>query len=113
MEKGHAYTHAAGPDVPSTMDGISMLSNEPREPCCSSSLRDVGVPTWASLRTERYQCTEYHDDQGAVDFWEYYSTADDPHHLRNLFLDVEVPDEGALREALEELRTCAGVDRRR
>jgi arylsulfatase A-like enzyme len=69
------------------------------------------VPTWASLRTKRYQYIEYYRPDGRRSFREYYDLVRDPWQLRNLLHDGNPgnnPNLRSLRDRLARDRRCAG-----
>ena len=41
---------------------------------CSSTRRESWIPTWASLRTNKYQYIEYYGEGGGADLREYYNS---------------------------------------
>jgi arylsulfatase A-like enzyme len=72
----------------------------------------VWQPTYASLRTRKWQFIEYHDAHGNVEFREYYDLRRDPLQHENLLADDvpgNDPDVPALHRRLESLRGCAGA----
>jgi arylsulfatase A-like enzyme len=71
------------------------------------------VPTWAALRTKRFQYVEYYDRSGARTFREYYNLMRDPWELRNLFRDGNPANNPAgkpLNAVLTRDRRCAGTN---
>ena len=72
-----------------------------------------GIPSWASTRTKTYQYTEYYDENGQVEFKEYYDLASDPWQLENYYHDLDpLNDPGPLQdqawsEQLADDRDCA------
>ena len=73
--------------------------------------RVTRIPTWASLRTRRYQYVEYYRD-GKRFFREYYDLLRDPWQLRNLLRDgirANDPEVAALSRQLRRDRRCAGT----
>jgi arylsulfatase A-like enzyme len=102
---------APDPDKP-PLDGRSLLSSERRTRLLLEYKREVSVPTWASLRTRRYQYIEYYDAEGRRFFREYYDLARDPWQLRNLLHDGNLendPDIEPLAAQLRRDRVCAGT----
>ena len=69
------------------------------------------VPTWASLRTRRFQYVEYYRQDGRRFFREYYNLVHDRWQLRNLLADRTTsndPNVSALQAQLRRDRRCAG-----
>jgi arylsulfatase A-like enzyme len=106
---------AAGvtPDPAIPMDGHSLLRPWTRHQLLLEFWRGAGsaAPPWVSIRTSRYQYTEYYNPDGTVGFREYY-TANDPYQLRNLLHDGvpgNNPNVPALHERLASARACAGA----
>ena len=94
-----------------TTDGRSLLSRQRRSRILLEFRRDSGVPTWASLRTRRYQYVEYYAANGNRTFGEYYDLVRDPWQLRNLLRDgtaANDPPLRAVRGMLQRLRRCSG-----
>jgi arylsulfatase A-like enzyme len=74
--------------------------------------RNRQVPTWAGLRTRRFQYVDYYDSAGAVTFRECYNLRRDPWQLRNLFRDGNAtnnPGARPLHALLRRDRRCAGT----
>ena len=111
---------AASVDLPRdpVMDGTSLLADDPGALALVEHWRNNQVrtaPTWASLRTTRYQYIEYYDrDEDTIIFSEYYDLTDDPFQLVNLLGDDDATNDPSPRlverlgDRLEALRTCAG-----
>jgi arylsulfatase A-like enzyme len=93
------------------LDGRSILSAEPRTRIVLEYWRETWIPTWASIRTKRYQYVEYYKDDGTRFFREYYNLARDPWQLRNLLRDANPagPDVSALAAQLRHDRVCVGT----
>lgn len=71
-------------------------------------------PTWASIRTSKYQYIENYadDDESAPTFVEYYDLVHDPFQLHNLLDDGDRgndPDVAELSSLLARDRVCAGT----
>jgi arylsulfatase A-like enzyme len=97
------------------LDGRSVLTEETRPRILLEFRRDRSIPTWASIRTTRYQYVEYYKD-GRRFFREYYNLVRDPWQLRNLLRDgkrANDPDVGRLSRRLRHDRRCAGTLGRR
>jgi arylsulfatase A-like enzyme len=97
----------AGPPL----DGRSVLSGATRRRLLLEFWRVRGTPTWASLRTRRYQYVEYFR-KGRRVFREYYDLVRDPWQLRNLLNDGDPgndPDVAAISRQLRDDRLCAGT----
>jgi arylsulfatase A-like enzyme len=93
------------------LDGHSLLSSERRTRIVLEYQRDTPrVPSWASIRTRRYQYIEYYRN-GRRFFREYYDLRRDPWQLRNLFRDGNPanPDVAAIAARLQRDRRCAGT----
>lgn len=113
---------AAGvlPDVRNVVDGRSLLEDRARDRFLLEHWNDglpitndpeSDVPAWASLRTTDYQYTEYYDDDGKIEFREYYDLREDPWQLVNLLDDGDPtndPDTTALAAQLKVDRSCKG-----
>jgi arylsulfatase A-like enzyme len=108
---------AAGLDVDSRtppLDGRSLLSGERRRRIVLEYWRgrhSPSIPTWASLRTRKYQYVEYYR-HGKRFFREYYNLVRDPWQLRNLIHDGDLrnnPDVDALSRLLRHDRRCKGT----
>jgi arylsulfatase A-like enzyme len=94
------------------LDGRSLLSREKRTRIVLEYWRGRAVPTWASLRTRRYQYIEYYTDSNRRFFREYYDLARDPWQLRNLLRDgnrANNPNVRALSRQLRHDRRCVGT----
>jgi arylsulfatase A-like enzyme len=94
-----------------TIDGRSLLSGQRRRRILLEYWHDVGVPTWASLRTPRLQYVEYYAPTGRRTFGEYYDLARDRWQLRNLLHDgtpANDPPLTSVSRTLQRLRLCAG-----
>jgi len=94
------------------LDGRSLLSGERRGHIVLEH-RGGGrvVPSWASLRTRRFQYVEYYRN-GRTFFREYYDLARDPWQLRNLLHDgnrANDPDVATFAEQLRRDRRCEGT----
>ena len=105
---------AAGvaPDPAVPMDGRSLLQPSTPRTMLLEYWRGGGggAPPWASIRTARYQYTEYYAPDGSVSFREYYPVGD-RFQLRNLLHDgvrADNPDVEALHERLLAARACRG-----
>lgn len=95
------------PDAP--MDGHSLLTTQKRTRILLEFWNEVNIPTWASLRTLRYQYIEYYRGDGTTGFREYYDLDDDPWQLVNLLRDgdhTNDPDTTRLRARLRADRGC-------
>jgi arylsulfatase A-like enzyme len=103
---------AAGPDV--AMDGKSLLdAGWTRR---AIELEDWGYlrtsRPWASIRSLRYQYTEYYGKRGNIKFREYYNLRSDPAELHNLLHDGKrgnAPNVARLHRLLGRDRTCRGA----
>lgn len=100
-------------------DGRNFLGPKPRRRAFfeywNDSANNQWLPSWASLRTARYQYTEYYSREKPrrVTFREYYDMRRDPYQLRNLFRDGRPgndPDYSRLTRILREQRKCVGSD---
>lgn len=94
-------------------DGRSVLSSGRRTRLVLEYWRERGmrIPTWASLRTRRFQYVEYYQD-GRTAFREYYNLVRDPWQLRNLFHDgnrANDPDVATIAAQLRRDRRCEGT----
>ena len=93
------------------LDGRSLLSGEGRTRIVLEYWRGSWIPTWASLRTRRYQYVEYYRD-GKPFFREYYDVVRDPWQLRNLLRDGNTANDPAVAPLSRQLRRdrrCAGT----
>jgi arylsulfatase A-like enzyme len=101
-----------GPDpAQPPLDGRSLLSGVRRTRIVLEYWRETWIPTWASLRTRRYQYVEYYRE-GRRFFREYYNLVRDPWQLRNLLHDgnpANNPDLARLSTQLRRHRGCAGT----
>lgn len=71
-----------------TMDGRSLLGSWNRSKLFLEQWKTTSqVPTWKSLRSKRWQYTEYFDSNEKLTFREYYNLRKDPWQLRNLLMD--------------------------
>jgi arylsulfatase A-like enzyme len=94
-----------------SIDGHSLLSRHRRNRILLEFWRESRVPTWASVRTRRYQYVEYYGVNGGRTFSEYYDLVRDPWQLRNLLRDgtaANDPSLTAVRRTLQRLRRCSG-----
>ena len=103
---------APDPDKP-PLDGRSLLSPGGRARILLEYWKEAGqpIPTWASVRTKRYQYVEYYRGSRRI-FREYYNLKNDPWQLRNLLADAKRkndPDVGMLRALLARDRKCIGT----
>ena len=93
------------------MDGHSLLTPWTRNELLLEFWKGGGdAPPWASIRTTRYQYTEYYRSDGSVSFREYYK-ASDPYQLRNLLHDGvsgNNPNVAVVRARLAAARACEG-----
>jgi arylsulfatase A-like enzyme len=102
---------AAGTGLPN-MDGRSLLHPWDRREMLLEFWRGGGggAPPWVSVRTARWQYTEYYH-RGAVSFREFYPTRD-VYQLQNRLHDgnpANNPDVAALHARLDAVRSCAGT----
>ncbi len=88
--------------------------SDPNGGSCYQPHREI--PTWASMRTERYQYIEWYETDNTtlqtVNGREYYDLTTDPWQLQNLLADgnpANDPDVNALSTRLREMRTCTGT----
>ena len=103
--------HRPDPAKP-PLDGRSLLDSGRRGRMLLEYWKEPGrpIPTWASLRTRRFQYVEYYRDGRRV-FREYYNLLRDPWQLRNLLADgvpSNDPRIGDLQAKLRQDRTCFG-----
>jgi arylsulfatase A-like enzyme len=94
------------------LDGHSILSGERRRRIVLEYWREYWIPTWASLRTRRYQYVQYYSKEGRRFFREYYNLVRDPWQLRSLLHDGKPgnnPDVAALSARLQHDRRCRGT----
>ena len=99
------------------LDGRSLLGPGRRSRILLEYWKERGqpIPTWASLRTRRYQYIEYYRSDGRRSFREYYNLVRDRWQLRNLLGDATAandPDVRRLHARLMRDRRCAGRDAR-
>jgi arylsulfatase A-like enzyme len=102
---------AADPAKPPA-DGRSLVSSERRTRIVLEYWRGRAIPTWASLRTRRYQYIEYYTRRGRRFFREYYNLRRDPWQLRNLLHDgspANNPEVARLARQLRHDRRCKGT----
>ena len=109
---------AAGVDTGAiTLDGHSIFS-ESRDTFYMEYFLDAQsnggrIGDWASLRTDKYQYTEWYDSDGSGDvvFREYYDMVNDPYQLENLYENGDQsddPDYTKLSAQLLDARQCSG-----
>jgi arylsulfatase A-like enzyme len=93
------------------LDGRSILDPWERDRILLEYWIERTLPTWASLRTNAFQYTEYYANDGTTPtFREYYNLARDPWQLRNLLHDgtpANNPDVALLSAQLRQDRRCA------
>jgi arylsulfatase A-like enzyme len=98
------------------MDGRSLLSPSSRRQLLLEYWGpnfQSHVPTWASIRTPRFQYVEYYDRTRQVTFREYYDLRRDRWQLLNLLHDGDAsahPDVRRLSRRLAIARRCAGAN---
>lgn len=103
-----------GISVPDGTDGTSLLTGVDRSALFIEQLENwrVGIPDWASIRTDEYQYVEYYSrDRSRVIAREYYDLVADPWQLRNLYGDQDPsndPDHQALAELIAQQEGCRG-----
>jgi arylsulfatase A-like enzyme len=101
------------PDPGHPMDGRSLLdSSWNRDRILTEYRNNDNIwtpPTWASLRMDEFQYTEYYDDDERI-FREYYDLNDDPWQLRNLLHDGD-PSTGPNQTELASLSSQLAADR--
>ena len=95
------------------LDGRSLLDSGRRGRMLLEYWKEPGrrIPTWASLRTRRFQYVEYYRHDGRRVFREYYNLLRDPWQLRNLLADRvpgNNPPIGDLQATLRRDRSCFG-----
>lgn len=107
---------AAGASIPvgQPIDGRSLLEDwrRPRFLAEYHETQVADAPTWASLRTWRFQYVEFYGPGGGIKFREYYELARDPWQLTNLLFDGSPsndPDVEPLHLRLKRLRHCEGT----
>jgi arylsulfatase A-like enzyme len=100
---------APDPEKP-PLDGHSVLSDVRRRHIVLEYWRETWVPTWASIRTRRFQYVEYYRE-GKRFFREYYNLVRDPWQLRNLLHDANPagPSVASLSAQLRHDRRCRGT----
>lgn len=103
---------ARDPALP-PLDGRSVLSPGRRSRMLLEYWKEPGrqIPTWASIRTSRFQYVEYYRLDGTRFFREYYDLAHDRWQLRNLLGDgtrSNDPSIASLQAQLRRDRRCAG-----
>ena len=109
---------APGPAMP-PLDGRSLLQPDVRDRVLLEYWRLGNTPftTWVSIRTRRFQYTEYYgDDRRTRIFREYYDLRRDPWQLRNLFHDADPSNDPRVRRIAAQLaadRRCRGTQGRR
>jgi arylsulfatase A-like enzyme len=97
------------------LDGRSMLQPDMRHRIVLEYWREGMrfVPTWASIRTRRFQYVEYYADDGSTrTFREYYDLVRDPWQLRNLLHDGNPANNPPVRDLARQLakdRVCLGT----
>ena len=96
------------------LDGRSFLQPSARQRILLEYWEGDGNPlgTWASLRSDEYQYTEYYDANGAVIYREYYDVVEDPFQLENLLDNGTVLDDPewiSLSNDLQQMRECSGA----
>jgi arylsulfatase A-like enzyme len=104
---------AITPDPQYPVDGLQLLGSS-RQRILLEFFRRYGrrVPTWASIRTETYQYTEWYGDDGeTVQFREYYDLRADPWQLKNLVADPD-PSNDPSPELLSDLSAKLSRDRK-
>jgi arylsulfatase A-like enzyme len=102
------------------MDGRSLLGDEKRSIMFTEHFGNPvkNRPTWASIRTRRYQYVEYYSrfpsgEDEFVNFREYYDLRNDPFQLVNLYEDGDAtndPNAVPLEAITQDARDCAGSD---
>jgi len=108
---------ATGATPSSVLDGQSLLDPSARTEVYAEYFNDsangAGIPSWATVRSGRWQYIETYDaTPGTRPFREWYDLAADPHMLRNLLADGDPandPPTGAVAARLAAYRTCAGA----
>lgn len=103
---------APDPALP-PLDGRSLLSSGARARILLEYWKEPRrrIPTWASMRTRRFQYVEYYKPDGRRFFREYYNLRKDPWQLENLLGDGtrrNDPDVGMLQARLVRDRQCVG-----
>jgi len=94
---------ATGISPEHTMDGRSLFRSWKRSNLFLEQWETTSqVPTWKSLRSKRWQYTEYFDSNGRRTFREYYDLRKDRWQLRNLLRDGSERS-GPNRERLRRL----------
>ena len=95
------------------LDGRSLLAADSRTRIVLEYWREprLRIPTWASLRTRRFQYVEYYEN-GRTTFREYYNLVRDPWQLRNLLHDgnrANNPTLAPIATQLQRDRRCTGT----
>jgi arylsulfatase A-like enzyme len=104
---------AAGLPFQGPIDGRHLWNEPPRDVIFLEHFFDrepVGIPAWASVRTEATQYIEWYRG-GRTVFAEYYDLGDDPWQLRNLMAGGEPPrpQTRELRRLVRGFRSCVGT----
>lgn len=110
---------AAGitPDPRYPVDGMHLLGSSRERILLEFYKRQKKrVPTWASLRTESFQYTEWYGrDAHTIQFREFYDLRADPWQLRNLLDDSELSNDPSAQSLadlsvdLAHARRCSGT----
>jgi arylsulfatase A-like enzyme len=97
------------------MDGASLLEHWNKRSVFlehwRNALEERSVPSWRSIRTPRYQYTEY-TEGGNLRFREYYDLTQDRWQLHNLLDDGKKrnnPNVARLHHRLKQLADCRGA----
>jgi arylsulfatase A-like enzyme len=95
------------------MDGRSLLNGSARRSILLEYFHYnlFDSPSWASLRTRRYQYIEYYDEEDRIIFRELYLLKKDPWQLNNVLYGGDRPHKpkvSLLHRKLTEQRTCVG-----
>jgi len=108
---------ATGISPEHTMDGRSLLKSWNRSNLFLEQWKTTSqVPTWKSLRSKRWQYTEYFDSNERRTFREYYNLSKDRWQLRNLLMDGSKrsgPNSDRLRSLHRRLlraAVCSGME---
>jgi arylsulfatase A-like enzyme len=105
---------AAGLPLRGTIEGRPLWNGLARDMIFLEHFYDgepVGIPAWASVRTDTAQYIEWYRGNRTV-FAEYYDLRDDPWQLRNLIVEGEPSDREeaqAMRGLVAGFRSCAGT----
>jgi arylsulfatase A-like enzyme len=97
------------------IDGVALFGTGARQRMFleySRSSDIAAVPTWAADLTPTYEYAEWYNDDGSLNFREYYDLVNDPLELSNLYHDGITgndPPIGPLNAQLTADRTCAGT----